>query len=65
MAEPKKVDLIVIDAVKVDGKHFAVGDVLKDCDPELAKELTAAGRTRLATPEEVAAATKAKKAVEA
>jgi|CXWL01.1.fsa_nt_gi hypothetical protein len=54
MAEPKKVNLVVIDAVKVDGVHYAVGDVLTAVEPDLAKELTGAGRTRLATEADVA-----------
>ena len=60
--EGKPVTLYTINAFKLEGDHVAVGTVLKDVEPELAKELTGAGRTRLATAEEVAAATKAAKA---
>ncbi|MCX8003418.1 MAG: hypothetical protein N2688_00430 [Burkholderiaceae bacterium] len=62
MSGPKNVNLIVIDAVKIDGEHYAVGDVLTNVEPELAKELTGAGRTRLATEDEVARATKKRRA---
>jgi len=61
----KPVDLTTIDPFKHDGNHYAVGDVLFGMDPELAKELTGAGRTRLATDEESAAAKKAAKKVAA
>ena len=62
MSQPKNVNLMVIDAVKVDGQHYAVGDVLTNVEPDLAKELTGAARTRLATDAEVE---KAKKKVKA
>ena len=52
----KKVDLCTISAFKHDGKHFAVGEIVPGVEAELAKELTGAGRTRLATDEDVAAA---------
>jgi hypothetical protein len=58
MAEPKKVALYTISPFKHDGKHVALDTVVQDVEPELAKELAGAGRTRLATPEEVAAAHK-------
>lgn len=54
--ESKPVDLYTVDPFKHDGKHFAVGDLLLGVEAELAKELTGAGRTRLATAEDVAAA---------
>lgn len=57
--EPKNVDIVITDPVKVEGKHYAIGDVLPQCDAELAKELAGAGRARLATEEEVAKAKKA------
>ena len=60
--EPKPVTLVVIDPVKIDGKHVAVGDILTDIDYELAVELTGAGRTRLATDDDIAAALDAAKA---
>lgn len=59
MADPKPVTLIVIDPCKIDGKHVAVGEILRDVEPDLAKELTGAGRTRLATTEEAAPKKKA------
>jgi hypothetical protein len=58
MATPKPVSIVVVNACKVDGKHLAVGDVLLDVEPDLAFELTGAGRTRLATAEDLAAAKK-------
>lgn len=58
MSQPKNVNLYVIDAVKVEGEHYGVGEVLIDVEPELAKELTGAGRTRLAADDEVAKAKK-------
>ena len=57
----KTLNLYTENAFKHDGAHFAVGDVLIDVDVDLAMELTGAGRTRLATDDEVAKAT-AKKA---
>lgn len=52
MAE-KNVPLYITDAVKIDGAHYAVGDVIPDVHPELAKELAGAGRARLATEEDM------------
>jgi hypothetical protein len=52
MADPKKVDIVITDAVKVNGEHYAVGDVLTAVDYELAAELAGAGRARLAAPAE-------------
>ena len=49
----KNVPIYITDAVKIDGAHFAVGDILPDVDPELAKELAGAGRCRLATEEDM------------
>ena len=60
--QPKTVNIIITDAVKIDGKHHAIGEVLTDMEAELAKELAGSGRARLATAEEVAAAAKAAKA---
>lgn len=57
--EGTPVPLMTISAFKHDGAHIAVGDVLHDIEPELAKELAGAGRVRLATADEVAAAKKA------
>lgn len=62
--QPKTVNLYAINPFKHDGEHFAVGDVLFNVEAELAKELTGANRTRLATDEDVKAfeAAKAKAA---
>lgn len=59
-SEGKPVTLICIDSCKIDGRHVARGEILPDVEPDLAKELTGAGRTRLAAPEEIAAARKGK-----
>lgn len=56
--EPKKVNLVCISAYKHDGQHIAVGEVVYDVESELAKELTGAGRTRLAKDDDIAAAKK-------
>lgn len=61
MAEAKTVNLHTISAFKHEGVHYAVGEVLHNCEAELAKELTGAGRTRKATDEEVAADKRAAK----
>ena len=58
MAEPKNVDIYITDAVKIDGVHHAVGEILQGVEPELAKELAGAGRCRLATAEDSAGAKK-------
>lgn len=60
MAEPKSVPLIITSAVKIDGEHYGVGDLLPSVDPELAKELAGQGRARLASDDEVAKAQAAK-----
>lgn len=65
MAEKAKpVDLMTIDPFKLEGDHIAKGTVLFGVESELAKELTGAGRTRLATDTEVADAKKAAKKAE-
>lgn len=65
MAEQKNVSIYITDAVKIEGAHHAVGEVLHNVEPELAKELAGAGRCRLATDEDSAPASKpAKKAGE-
>ena len=53
---PKTVNLVTVDPFKHNGKHFAVGEVLTAVESELALELTGAGRTRLATEEDMATA---------
>ena len=62
--EGKPIDLVTIDAFKHDGKHWAVGEVLLAVEPDLAKELTGAGRTRLANDDDKAAVAKAAKKAE-
>lgn len=59
---PKTVNLVTCDPFKHDGRHYAVGDVLSGVDAELALELTGAGRTRLASDDDMAAAKKTKRA---
>ena len=54
--QPKTVTLFATTAFKIDGEHVAQGTVLKDVEAELAKELAGAGRARLATDEDIAAA---------
>lgn len=61
----KPVDLVCISPFKHDGAHIATGEILLNCDAELAKELAGAGRARLATAEDKAAAAKAKAAAKA
>lgn len=61
MAQAKTVDLYATTAFKIDGAHVAQGAILLDVEAELAKELAGAGRARLATPEDMAAAKKAAK----
>ncbi len=59
MAQPKPVNLYTVSAFKLDGEHIPVGHVCLAVESELALELTGAGRTRLATDDEVAKAKKA------
>lgn len=40
------VDLVVVEATKIEGEHVAVGTVLKKVDTEFAFELGAAGKVR-------------------
>jgi hypothetical protein len=58
---PKTVNLLTLNPFKMEGEHYAVGQVLTDVEAELALELTGAGRTRLASDEDMAAAAKAAK----
>ena len=60
---PKTVNLVTLNPFKHDGDHFVVGQLLSNVEPELALELTGAGRTRLATEEDLAAVKKAAKVV--
>ena len=54
--DPKPVNLVCINACKIDGEHIAVGELLMNVESDLALELTGAARTRLATAEDIAAA---------
>lgn len=53
---PKPVPLYIENACKIDGQHIAQGTVLPSVDYELATDLVGAGRARLATAEDIAAA---------
>lgn len=64
-SEPKPVNLVCINACKVDGEHIAAGELLMNVEAELAMELTGAGRTRLATDDDIAAAKSAAKSAKA
>jgi hypothetical protein len=59
--EGKPVDLVVTDPFKHDGRHWAIGEIVPQVKPELAKELAGNGRARLATDEDRAAVAKAAK----
>lgn len=61
---PKTVNLVTTNPFKHEGEHYAVGHVLMGVEAELALELTGAGRTKLATEEDIAAAKKAAKKAE-
>jgi len=50
----KPVDLIVVEPTRIDGEHYDAGTHLKQVPPDLAMELAAAGRARVATDELVA-----------
>lgn len=54
MSQAKTVNLYAITPFKLDGEHVAVGTVIEGVESERAKELTGAGRTRLASAEEAA-----------
>lgn len=43
------IDLVVVEPCVVEGKHLALGAVLKKQDPEFAFEMAACGKMRLAT----------------
>ena len=59
MSTPKPVTLIVTDPCKIDGDHIPVGAILENTPYELANDLVGAGKARLATEEDLAAAKKA------
>ena len=54
--EPKLVNLVCTNAFKHADRHYAIGEILEGIPYELATDLTGAGRTRLATDEDIAAA---------
>lgn len=47
----KPVDLIVVEPVRIESEHVDAGTVLKQVPPDLAMELAAAGKVRVATDE--------------
>lgn len=50
----KPVDLIVIEATRIEGNPVDAGAVLRNVPPDLAMELAAAGKVRVATEELIA-----------
>ena len=60
--QPKPVTLFAVTGFKIEGEHVTQGSIVKDVEPELAKELAGQGRARLATEADIAAAAKAAKA---
>ena len=54
--EPKPVTLVCTNAFKHADRHYGIGEILEGVEYELATDLTGAGRTRLATDEDIAAA---------
>lgn len=48
------VDLIVIEPTRIESQPIELGTVLKQVPPDLAMELAAAGKVRVATPELIA-----------
>lgn len=52
--EAKPVDLIVIEPTRIEGTPVETGTVLRQVPPDLAMELAAAGKVRVATEELVA-----------
>jgi hypothetical protein len=61
MNEGKPVDLFVIEPTAIDGVHVPKGTILEGVDPETSLILAGAGKVRLATEADAAAATKAAK----
>lgn len=47
--EEKKVDVIVVEACKIDGKHIECDTEIKGMDANFAMELAGSGRVRVAT----------------
>ena len=58
----KTCNLVTVSPFKHAGEHYVVGQVLHDVESDLALELTGAGRTRLASEDDLAAAKKPAKA---
>lgn len=50
----KPVDLVVVEPTKIEGKHVDAGTLLREVPADLAMELAAAGKVRVATEEVVA-----------
>ena len=48
------VDIIIVEPTAIDGKHFAVGTVLKNVETALAMDLAGSGKARVATDELIA-----------
>lgn len=59
MSSPKSVNLYITDPCKIDGEHIPQGAILQDVAFELANDLVGAGKARLATDDDLAAAKKA------
>lgn len=45
------VNMIIVEPTVIDGKHVAVGTVIKNCETELAMDLAGSGKARPSTPE--------------
>ena len=52
------VDLVVVEACNVAGKHCAPGEVIEQVDPQTAFDLVSSGRLRVAPEKEKAPAKK-------
>lgn len=63
--QPKPVDLMTTEGVKIEGEHVEAGTLLSAVDFELAMDIVGAGRARLANDDDRAAAAKAAKAAKA
>lgn len=59
--QPKPVDLITTVGVKIEGEHVDAGTMLPAVEFELAMDIVGAGRARLASDEDIAAAAKVAK----
>lgn len=63
--QPKPVDLITIEGVKIEGEHVDAGTILPGVEFDLAMDIVGAGRARLVNDDDRAAAAKAGKAAKA